>query len=310
MSFVSRRCAALVVACLALSPAMGLADSWRGTAPFCAGECLPGEVQVGESDYGDGGYCITGKKVLCRNANPTCPVTSTKAECYGVVKICENGSPDQTGHWRACTTYACGACLGIGSVSSGLSTGGPTCKQGFVWREAVRDDYVCVTPQTRSNAAADNAQARHRVSPQGGPYGPATCKQGFVWRNATASDLVCVTPETRAQAQRDNAQAEQRRVVAAPNYGRDTCKQGFVWREAIANDHVCVTPGARQQARNDNAAAASRRVPNGGASGPDTCRQGFVWREAIPTDHVCVSPAVRNETARENQLARARRAGP
>ncbi|WP_157201212.1 hypothetical protein [Massilia sp. Root351] len=283
------------------------ADTWRGTAPFCDGSCLPGEQKVGESDYGDGGYCVTGKKALCRNANPACPVTSTKTECYGVVKICENGSADQTGFWRGCTTYACGVCIGIGSTSSALTFGAPPCRQGYVWREAVADDYVCVPPSTRSQAARDNRQAADRRSPNGGPYGPATCKSGYVWREASPSDLVCVTPETRAQTAADNGLAAERRVPAPVNYGRDTCEQGYVWREAIANDRVCVTPQTRAQAWADNAAAASRRSPNGGPSGPDTCKPGFVWREVVPTDHVCVDPAVRQAVASDNGAARQRR---
>ena len=36
-----------------------------------------------------------------------------------------------------------------------------TCKQGFVWREATKDDHVCVTPATRTQAA--NTIARPRV---------------------------------------------------------------------------------------------------------------------------------------------------
>jgi hypothetical protein len=44
------------------------ADTWRGTAPFCAGQCLPGETQISTSSHGDGGQCWTGNKVICRNA--------------------------------------------------------------------------------------------------------------------------------------------------------------------------------------------------------------------------------------------------
>lgn len=293
---------------LLLLTTAAMSDTWRGTAPFCDGSCLAGEQEIGRSDYGDGGYCITGKKVLCRNADSSCPVTSTRAECYGVVKICENGSADQTGFWRSCGTYACGMCIGIGSVSSGLSYGAPPCKQGWVWREAVQDDYVCVTPQVRSQTRQDNAQAPHRVVPGGGPYGPATCKNGFVWREATPGDVVCVTPQTRAQARADNAAAEQRRVATQVNHGRDTCKQGYVWREALNGDRVCVTPATREQARRDNAAAASRRAGPGGHNGPDTCKAGFVWREVTPTDHVCVAPEIRIAAARDNSQAKARRA--
>lgn len=98
-------------------------------------------------------------------------------------------------------------------TAADLPYGPDTCKQGFVWREAFPGDTVCVTPQTRSQAAADNAQAAARRSPNGGPYGPDTCKSGFVWREARPEDHVCVTPETRAQTAAENAQANQRREV-------------------------------------------------------------------------------------------------
>lgn len=283
-------------------------DTWRGTAPFCAGECLQGEVQKGVSDYGDGGYCVTGHKVLCGNSSSSCPVTSTKAACYGVVEICDNGSNvPPKGDWHSCNVYACGVCLGIGSISQGLTAyGSDRCKQGFVWREATKQDHVCVVPTTRQAAANDNAQAASRRSPTGGPSGPDTCLQGFVWREATQGDHVCVTPDIRQQARDDNAHADERRQPPAQAYGPDTCKQGFVWREAIKDDHVCVPPETRSQAASDNAQAAARRSPNGGSSGPDTCRQGFVWRGVVPSDHVCVEPPVRDVVAQDNRLANQR----
>jgi hypothetical protein len=43
------------------------------------------------------------------------------------------------------------------------------CKPGYVWREAVTDDYVCVTPQVRQQARDDNRQARKRRVDYGGP---------------------------------------------------------------------------------------------------------------------------------------------
>jgi len=69
-----------------------------------------------------------------------------------------------------------------------------------------------VTPQTRSQTAADNRMAASRRSPSGGPYGPSTCKQGYVWREAFPGDLVCVPPQTRAQAAEDNRLANSRRA--------------------------------------------------------------------------------------------------
>jgi len=79
-----------------------------------------------------------------------------------------------------------------------------TCLQGFVWRDAFRGDHVCVTPDVRDQAAADNSQAGARREPNGGPFGPDTCRQGFVWREARPEDHVCVTPDVRARTQQDN----------------------------------------------------------------------------------------------------------
>jgi hypothetical protein len=83
------------------------------------------------------------------------------------------------------------------------------CIQGYVWREATRNDDVCVTPQTRQQAWNDNAQRDARRAGRG-PYGYETCGQGYVWREATSNDKVCVTPATREQARYDNAEARQR----------------------------------------------------------------------------------------------------
>lgn len=50
----------------------------------------------------------------------------------------------------------------------GASCGGVTqlpprsCLSGYVWREAVENDYVCVTPATRAQAKEDNLMARRR----------------------------------------------------------------------------------------------------------------------------------------------------
>ncbi len=84
------------------------------------------------------------------------------------------------------------------------------CINGFVWREAVEGDHVCVTPGTRAQAADDNAHAGMRISMHNQSYGPDTCKQGYVWREATPDDHVCVTPGTRDQTADDNAHAGDR----------------------------------------------------------------------------------------------------
>ncbi|MBS0177310.1 MAG: hypothetical protein JSR20_00950 [Nitrospira sp.] len=94
-----------------------------------------------------------------------------------------------------------------------LPYGEDTCVQGYVWREAYPGDHVCVTPQSRTQAANDNAEANSRRSPNGGPYGPNTCVQSYVWREARIGDLVCVSVEARSQTAADNAAADSRRVL-------------------------------------------------------------------------------------------------
>jgi hypothetical protein len=86
------------------------------------------------------------------------------------------------------------------------------CIAGFVWREAVQGDHVCVTKARHDQAQADNAQADSRREPNGGVYGPDTCIQGYVWRGATDTDHVCVVPQTRTETAEDNALADSRRA--------------------------------------------------------------------------------------------------
>ncbi len=99
---------------------------------------------------------------------------------------------------------------GSNKIASFAGPYGPdTCQQGYVWREAIPSDHVCVTPGQRSQAAADNAAASSRRNPTG-VYGSDTCIQGYVWREAFSNDHVCVTPGQRSQAAYDNSQAQNR----------------------------------------------------------------------------------------------------
>ena len=91
-----------------------------------------------------------------------------------------------------------------------------TCIEGFVWREAGKADTVCVTPESRSLAAQENAQADARRDPNGGFYGPDTCLMGFVWRESVANDHVCVTGERRASVAQENAAAKSRFRACPP----------------------------------------------------------------------------------------------
>jgi len=109
---------------------------------------------------------------------------------------------------RGTTITLTGTGTGTGTGTTSPPT--DTCLQGYVWREAVPDDHVCVTPETRTQAAQDNGLAASRRSPTGGAYGPDTCLQGYVWREAVPDDHVCVTPETRTQTADDNNLASSR----------------------------------------------------------------------------------------------------
>src|SRR4051812_23611174 len=79
------------------------ADTWRGTAPFCRGRCLPGETQIEASKFGTGGRCLTGQKVLCRNTAPVCIAQETKVLwCVGVIEFCEVGYYEVGYGWKGC----------------------------------------------------------------------------------------------------------------------------------------------------------------------------------------------------------------
>jgi hypothetical protein len=84
--------------------------------------------------------------------------------------------------------------------SSARQPAAPSCKPGFVWRDARDGDGVCVTPEERQIAKQQNANAANNVQLGGGN----TCRTGYVWRDAWDGDGVCVTPYERDQAKRQN----------------------------------------------------------------------------------------------------------
>ncbi|MCX8256510.1 putative Fibronectin type III domain-containing protein [Beijerinckiaceae bacterium RH AL1] len=83
-------------------------------------------------------------------------------------------------------------------------SGGDTCAEGFVWREAYPNDHVCVSPAVRSQAAADNA--RHQTAP---------CPAPLVPRMARRNDTVCVSAAVATATKQDNTQIC-RRLVKCP----------------------------------------------------------------------------------------------
>ena len=211
----------IILAVLTVSISGGLitftakGDTWRGTAPFCDGECHNDEIEIQRSDAGDGGTCWTGRKVLCRGRNdgPPCLPLQTNVACKGVVLICDNGYYTQTNNqpsWHSCATYARGACLGWWSD----------------WKEPLVGTARGLSPLSVLSLP------RNSSLPQLA-YGPDTCKSGYVWREAIPNDHACVTPESREQARTDNEARDSHINHADHTYGWDACMPGYVWREIV-----------------------------------------------------------------------------
>lgn len=175
------------------------ADVWCGTAPICDGGCREGETQVKTDVRGNGAKCWSGHKALCTSNKFADPCTGGPIWDIFFVGFYDDGSeePDPD--------------LGQSEEELTASNAG-LCQPGYVWRVINPNDRVCVPPDVRAQAQADNAEAHNRVSPGGGD----TCRSGFVWRAAFNGDNVCVTPATRTQTAEDNAKAGERVVSALP----------------------------------------------------------------------------------------------
>jgi hypothetical protein len=94
-------------------------------------------------------------------------------------------------------------CLAISFAASSRA-----CQQGFVWREALPNDHVCVTPTERTIAAQQNSNPWY------------TCPRGYVWREAIRGvDKRCVTAEERKMTWDENAKAAERGDRVSPRRG-------------------------------------------------------------------------------------------
>jgi hypothetical protein len=179
---------------------------------------------------------------------------------------------------------------------------------GYVWREAYgRDDHICVSPASRTQAVEDNAQAGRRREPNSD-----NCKPGFVWREAAQSnthkhDHVCVTPTTKAQVMEDNKKHSIR--LNQECLRRSNYPLGPLLGVVKASPRQ--PPIAR---RHDLDIAKEEIIASPCTYGEDTCLQGYVWREGSPpnsrlpfsvTDRVCVTSAIRAQTANDNSQAAA-----
>lgn len=101
----------------------------------------------------------------------------------------------------------------VGSVSGlreAIFDGNPAhtdvqnCAPGYVWRETIPEDHVCVTLEAHLRTVQDNQLAGSRRDPRGGEYGADQCLSGFVWRDSFDGDRVCVLPETRDLVAQEN----------------------------------------------------------------------------------------------------------
>jgi hypothetical protein len=122
--------------------------------------------------------------------------------------------------------------LGVSShakVAADPQPYGPdTCAQGYVWREAIPSDHVCVTPDVRSRTQQENAAAPGLRDPNGA-YGSNSCKPGYVWRNAFNGDAVCVTPNIRDEVAGENAAASSH-VAHQPPAQQPAQQSMMVWK--------------------------------------------------------------------------------
>lgn len=117
---------------------------------------------------------------------------------------------------RALPALALGGSLALSPLASAFAEdyGPNTCLEGFVWRGAFPNDYVCVQPRVREQVVKDNRDAPLRTKSwltdvHGRPS--RACRDGFVWREAGPNDQVCVLIREREQAKKDNREAASRR---------------------------------------------------------------------------------------------------
>jgi hypothetical protein len=131
--------------------------------------------------------------------------------------------------------------------------GPDTCAQGYVWREAIPSDHVCVTPDVRTRTQQENTAAPGLRDPNGA-YGSNSCKQGYAWRNAFNGDAVCVTPNIRDEVAAENAAASSH--VAQQQPAQQPAQQStMVWRATGHGDtyNIVIDNGKNVQTLNAKA---------------------------------------------------------
>lgn len=81
-------------------------------------------------------------------------------------------------------------------------TGGWVCPPGYAWRNAGRQDWLCVDPVEARRVASENQNPPAKAAR--GPDGAYTCPAGLVARGAFNGDDVCVDPGRRAMVRQMN----------------------------------------------------------------------------------------------------------
>ncbi|AEV86799.1 hypothetical protein ACWT_5781 [Actinoplanes sp. SE50] len=125
----------------------------------------------------------------------------------------------------------------FGPVAAAGNPPDDACLEGYVWREAFVGDHVCVPPDLRRQAWADNEAAASRtVHIPATPLTPVSsdfCQEPYVWRDARPSDQVCVTPQNRLLNQYYNKMAPQNRLDLKITVGR-------WWPQPVCGaDNIC-----------------------------------------------------------------------
>lgn len=123
------------------------------------------------------------------------------------------------------------------TVTVDLPYGPETCNSGFVWRDGVPGDHICVTPERRQKVADDFNTASSRRPPREfpvpsgtrcnpllkkvgdppppgcSPAGQEMCNAGFVARDIPGEDvIVCVDPAEADLLKQENANPTANRV--------------------------------------------------------------------------------------------------
>jgi hypothetical protein len=83
-----------------------------------------------------------------------------------------------------------------GAARPSYRDGGWRCPSGFVWRNAGRQDWLCVNPFEAQQVARENREAPNNWIDT--PDGSHECRPGLVARDAVHHDNVCVDPVRRA----------------------------------------------------------------------------------------------------------------